>query len=84
MAMDRQQLRKQAYDYIRDQLSTLQGPAPGTDPSSIILLEDLRQLREGIADPSPGLVVALKRLLRGVVMESEIEAHIVTPFRDES
>ena len=81
--MDKQQLRQQAYEYIRDQLSALHGPTPGAEPSSIILLEDLRQLREGLADPSPGLIVSLKQLLRGAVSEQELEAHIVTPFQQQ-
>lgn len=45
-----------------------------------ISLDDLLRLKERLTDPSPELVAALKKLLRHVVSEAEIDDYLVIPF----
>jgi len=80
--MGRNQGRQQTYEYIRNQLIALQGRTPGTEPSSFILLEDLRLLEENITDPATELIASLEQAPRGVVSESESERYIVIPCKD--
>jgi len=75
-------LRKEAYRYIQAILSKLPIGASDVDRVLVISLEELRQLKEGAADPSVPLVASLKKLLRGNVTETEIEAHLVLPFTE--
>ena len=62
------QLRKEAYQYILKILSNLPASADEKNWIQYIPLEELRLIKEGIADPSPALVALLKDLLRGDVM----------------
>jgi len=75
-------LRKEAYRYIQAILSKLPIGASDVDRVLVISLEELSQLKEGVADPSALLVASLKKLLRGTVTEAEIEAHLVLPFTE--
>ena len=45
-----------------------------------ISLHDLLKLKEGLTDPSPKFVAALKKLLRHAVSEAEIDDYLVMPF----
>ena len=45
-----------------------------------ISLDDLIGLKEGITDPPPQLVANLKKLLKGVTNEKEIDQYLVQPF----
>jgi hypothetical protein len=49
-----------------------------------ISLDDLARLKEGRDDPSPELVVALKRLLRPVTSETDFDDYLVKPFLPET
>ena len=74
-------LRKEAYRYIREKLcSTHVSSDAGWDIT--ISLYELSLLREGTADPSAALVASLKRLFKGTVPETEIDAHLVAPFEE--
>ena len=76
-------LRKEAYRYIRERLSKLPVGSRDADNGLSIPLDELTQLKEGVADPSEVLVATLKQLFRGTVTEDEIDAHLVKPFREE-
>ena len=78
--MSRKQLRKEAYKYVLERLSGLPPHSSDLGSPPNISLGDLRLLKEGLADPSAELVASLKQLLRGFVMEAEIDAHLVVPF----
>jgi hypothetical protein len=80
--MSKRGLRKEAYRYIQAILSKLPIGASDVDLVLVISLEELRQLKEGVADPSASLVASLKKLLRGTVTEAEIEAYLVLPFTE--
>ncbi len=76
--MQRVDLRRQAYTYIRQKLAGL--PVDGASPDLFVPLDDLRLLRDGLADPSAELVATLRALLGGGIGENEIETHLVIPF----
>jgi hypothetical protein len=78
----RKELRKEAYKYILQVLSRLPPSDNNKDWIEYIPLEELRLVKEGIADPSPGLVALLKDLLNGVVHDSVIDSYLVTPFEN--
>ena len=77
---DRCELRKETYRYIQERLRRLQNWSGEADGDLTVSLNELSILKEGIADPSPALVAALKRLIGGAVTEAEIDAHLVAPF----
>jgi hypothetical protein len=77
---DRIKYRKEAYQYILQRLSTAHAEVTGTDWMQSIPLDELKLLKEGLADPSEALVSALKDQLKGVVNDLEIESHLVEPF----
>ena len=79
--MSKSQLRKTAYEYIRGEISKLNWFSYDADHPSIIPLNELMLLKEGLADPSAELVASLKQLLKGSVTEVEIDAYLVTPFQ---
>ena len=70
-----------AYEYIKTQISKFPGHAHYTDFSLIVPLEDIRSLKEGLADPSTELVASLKQLFTDVSTADEIDAYLVAPFR---
>ncbi|MBA7476027.1 hypothetical protein ES707_11402 [subsurface metagenome] len=79
--MSRNQLRKEAYKYVLERLSSLPPPrSSGLGSPPNISLSDLILLKEDLADPSAELVASLKQLLRGSVVEAEIDAHLVVSF----
>ena len=78
--MSRNQLRREAYKYVLERLSSFPTRSSDLGFPPIISLGDLMLLKEGLADPSAELVASLKRQLRGFVMEAEIDAHLVVPF----
>ena len=49
-----------------------------------ISLDELIRLKEGLDDPSPELVRALKKLLLGVVTEAEIDKYLVRSFQPKT
>jgi hypothetical protein len=75
------QLRKKAYVYIKGQIGNLDGLSHSTSQVTIIPLNDLMLLKEGIADPSDALVTLLKQLLNGSITEAKIDNNLVTPFQ---
>jgi hypothetical protein len=79
--MSVRQLRKTAYEYIKAQTSKYPGLMRHTDLSVVISLEDLRSLKEGLADPSIELVASLKQLFKNISAPDEIDAYLVAPFR---
>jgi len=40
-------------------------------------------LKEGASDPSPDLVEGVRQILKGIVAESEMEAHLIAPFENK-
>lgn len=78
----RSELRKEAYQYILQILRNLPSTADKEKWSQCIPLEELRLVKEGIADPSPAIVASLKSLIGGAVSETAINAHLVKPFEN--
>jgi|WetSurMetagenome_2_1015567.scaffolds.fasta_scaffold219352_2 hypothetical protein len=77
---DRIEIRKEAYRFILQRLNTLHAEVTGTGWMQIVSLEELRLLKEGIADPSASLVAVLKDQLKGTVNDQEIDSYLVEPF----
>lgn len=80
MDTSRSALRREAYKYILERLSKLGISYGDIDSLPNIPLDEIRLVKEGIADPSLALVTALKRLMRGIIHEREIEDYLVKPF----
>jgi len=74
-------LRREAYKYILERLSILGIGYGDIDSLPNIPLDEIRLIKEGTADPSLALVASLKRLMKGLVDESEIENYLVKPFQ---
>ena len=82
----RMESRVNAYYYIMEKVKNLElhsdyklsKIANGVD---YISLNDLIGLKEGTSDPPPQLVTNLKKLLKGVTSETEIDQYLVQPFR---
>jgi hypothetical protein len=79
---NRNKLREDAYKYVLNILSRLPPSDNNKDWIEYIPLEELRLIKEGIADPSPTLVALLKDLLNGVVPDSVVDSYLVTPFKN--
>jgi hypothetical protein len=77
---DRIKVRKEAYEYILHRLSSIHAEVTSTEWMQSIPLDELRLLKEGVADPSAALVSSLKDLLKGAVNDFEIDSHLVEPF----
>jgi hypothetical protein len=74
-------LRCNAYRYITDKLCTL--TAANDVPDEVtISLEELRQIKEGLTDPSKILVDSLKQILGDNANSIEIDNYLVKPFED--
>ena len=73
--------RRQAYTYIRQKLAEL--PVDGANPDLFVPLDDLRLLREGLANPTAELIASLRRLFGNRFGESEFEAYLVAPFEQK-
>jgi hypothetical protein len=78
---DRCNLRKEAYRYILQRLSDLPASAGNKNWLQCVSLEELLQLKEGIADPSAALVALIKDLVGDTVSDIEIQVRLVTPFQ---
>lgn len=78
---NRRDLRKEAYRYIKDRLCSACFSGEAGKYVTISLYE-LSLLKEGTADPSAGIVSSLKRLPKGIITETEIDAHLVAPFEE--
>jgi len=78
--LNRCELRKEVYKYIIEMLRKFPDISNNVALGTSVTLDDLIMLKEGVTDPSPALVEALKLLLKGVVTELEIDKHLVTPF----
>jgi hypothetical protein len=77
-------LRKAAYHYIQKILSEISISDNNDNWEVSIPLEELRLIKEGIADPSPSLIALLKNNLGPTVSESVIDSHLVTPFKNQN
>jgi hypothetical protein len=73
-------IRQEAYRYILEKLKSLPVHAGVPYQPPDVTLDELLLLKEGLADPSAGLVSLLKQQLQGHVTETEIDAHLVAPF----
>lgn len=82
--MSERDLRKDAYRYVLERLCKLPVRSCNVDRHLIIPLNELRLLKEGLADPSEALVASLKQLFKGTVTEAEIGAHLVAPFEKQN
>ena len=78
----RSELRKEAYKFILQILGSLSESSDNSDWSQCIPLEELRLLKEGLEDPSPALVAMLKQMLKGAARDSALNAHLITPFKN--
>jgi hypothetical protein len=77
----RSELRKKAYQYVLQILGSLPDESVGENWIRFIPLEELRLVKEGIADPSPALVALLKELLQGTISDTTVDSHLVKPFK---
>ncbi|MFC2022431.1 hypothetical protein ACFLTR_04420 [Chloroflexota bacterium] len=87
--MSRRESRKGAYHYIITQATKLNLDLSRTSDkaaadANYISLDDLVGLKEGLTDPTPQLVVALKNLLKGITSEVEIDEYLVKPFHTKT
>ena len=78
-------LRKKAYEFIYQKAEELETKESYRidkyiEETDIVNLDDLDKLKRGIADPSNELVSILKRILRPVAGDIEIEGYLVKPF----
>ncbi len=80
--LNRCDIRKEAYHYICQRVSRLLALSSTANDDAVISLDELMLLKEGIADPSPEMVALVKRLVGSVGGDAEIDAHLVTPFRN--
>jgi len=75
---DRLENRKKAYSYILARISRVS--LQRSEKSDLISLDDLIRLKEGLSDPTPELVSALKPFLKTVTSEADIDEHLIKPF----
>ncbi len=85
----RRESRKRAYHYIVTQAQKLNINFNYRSDKTItdinyIAPNDLEGLKEGIADPPQKLVAALRKLLKYVASEAEIEENLIKPFRPKT
>ncbi len=79
----RSELRKEAYRYVLQVLKNV--PASANNNHNwiqFIPLEELRLVKEGIADPSPALVAVLKDILQGTISDDILDSYLVKPFEN--
>ena len=79
--MSREQKRREAYEYIKEQMVKFHGISIDSKHSLVVSLNELAHLKEGLADPSTELIGSLKELLKGFVTEADIDEHLVKPFQ---
>ena len=85
----RRESRKRAYHYIITQATKLNLDLSRTSDkaaadANYISLNDLVGLKEGLTDPTQQLVGALKKLLKSVASEVEIDEYLVKPFHTKT
>lgn len=85
----RRESRKRAYHYIITQATKLNLDLNRTSDkvaadANYISLNDLVGLKEGLTDPTQQLVVALKKVLKSVASELEIDEYLVKPFHTKT
>jgi len=85
----RRESRKRAYHYIITQATKLNPDLSRTSDKAAVdvnyvSLNDLVELKEGLTDPTQQLVAALKKLLKSVVSEVEIDEYLAKPFRTKT
>ena len=78
--------RRKAFNYIVNQAKKLhldisKIPYADTNISGYISLEEIIQLKEGVADPSETLIKQLKELFRHVSSEEDIYNNLIKPFK---
>ena len=78
--------RKRAYQFICKKSKELKskfsyGIDKITDENDIVSLADLEKLSRGIIDPPDEMISILRKLLRPVSNESEIERYLIKPFK---
>ena len=71
--------RRKAFNYIVNQAKKLH--LADTSKSGYISLEEIIQLKEGVADPSETLIKQLKELFRHVSSEEDIHNNLIKPFK---
>ena len=80
--------RKIAYQYIVKQSKKLNLKLNLTSGEALkdinISLNELIRLKEGLDDPSPELIRALKKLLLGIVSEAEIDKYLISAFQPKA
>ncbi len=80
--------REIAYQFIVEQSKKLNIKLSLTSDEVLkninISLNELIRLKEGLDDPSPELIRALKKLLLGIVSEAEIDKYLVSPFQPKT
>ena len=81
----KRETRKRAYRYVMTQTKKLNlDLMHGPDETITDVNYDLVGLKEGPAGPPQELVVALKKLLKDVASEAEIDEYLVRPFSTKS
>ena len=83
--ISRYENRTRAYRYIVEQAKKINWDLTPTSDRTVadncnISLDELVGLKEGFSDPSQEVVVALKKILRRVTSEAEIDKYLVKPF----
>jgi hypothetical protein len=79
--LNQDQSRKEAYRFILEILHRFPSSSIGSDLFTDISLDELMQLKEGSANPTPELVDWLKHSFSGFVNEAELDAHLIEPFK---
>ena len=82
--------RKEAYEYIKSIVCSKRNmPTSPTDVQladalggTIELTDSLRLLKEGTHNQTNRLVIAFKREFKDEILESTIDAYLITPFKD--
>ena len=80
----RNENRKAAYQFIvrqTEKISLASDKLINEYDNISLSLDELTRLKEGLVDPSPELVQALKKILSSVVSETEIDKYLVKPFQ---
>ena len=73
--------RQKAYSYIVNQAQKLK--LAETNLDGYISLEEIINLKEGVADPSEVLIRQLKELFKHVSSEEEIYHNLIKPFEND-
>ncbi|MDD5287871.1 MAG: hypothetical protein PHY28_01995 [Dehalococcoidales bacterium] len=81
--LKRADARKSAYHYICDRLSRIPPGMIDVKENLVIPMDELRMLKEGLADPTPEMIALIKRIFSPLMInETEIEDYLVNPFQE--